>query len=1237
MHEGSQLKLVTRIDISGATVTQSGMLTYNGSAQTPAFTVVVNGTTLTPGVDYTVSGSQINAGTYTGASAATIRGIGGYSGTASGSWSIAKANPALGTHYTSDIAAARTYDGGAKAVMVTASGSYAGLGAAAITYTGTGGTTYGPSTTAPIGAGSYTVSVTFDEGVNFNAATTAVALGTITVMKAAAPTGVDQTRYVSQNNVRNYDFDLTTLLPDVSPLALGTVTYAVASVANGDGVLETVPSGAVASPLSLSVANVTGAGKTAILTMVISSTNYSDFTAHITVETVSKIPVTISAIMSGGVYNGNGYGYTSATVKNSANDQPVTGLLPEALYESTDGGGYSSSTAPANAGAYKLTLSIPASNPDYCGSEVFSFAITPKMVTVKADDKTITRGDALPAPTVSYSGFIGPDNEANVLASQATARFNVANSNTAGISTIDFATQAVLNGTNGANYTLDHQNGTLTVNLAIGDSGALAVDPGYLMLEKSDSGTLTARINGEPVPAAIPVTWSSSNESVAMVADGMVTAIGAGSCYVTAAVTVDGEKYSASALIDVVDDTSSERDIDRAHLEQTTVTVNILSDIGAKVGLVYETQPEASRQLNPLQSRAPAMSSPITMDGYTINLLSDKKDKQGNDVPLTPALDAEIRRYFEISLTDDRTVEIVRKAGENFSKIKASYKFRIELVKGDHKITIPEALTVKVAKTAPVIKAGAHKFNTFFDDHKLRLTLTSVNGRVISAEAVQGTKNPLPDWIKLDSDMTIMLNTATYNTYAKKPTSAKIDLMVTVEGYDPVPFTLTVSAARTVPGLKLSVTSVTVMSNEALSQGVAMKVLTKSAKDTLVGIGVTYLTLNDSTYEVKDYDPATGGFILAVKANQTPAAKTLTLQAEIMGTAQAIPLTLKTAVYAATKVPTIKASAGTVTLNTELGIGNDIATVKLTPTPTDLNLASLRVVAIKEGKVDAPSDVLEIDLSADGRSVTIKSNNITPPGKTYTVTLQTDEVFGAKQVPAKISITVKTLALGKGVVTATISAKGKLNTINPDSTITITPKFKNYNGTVDASAFIITATDSKKNPIADAGSWFTLSANGDGSFTLGFDKDAWAQGLIRPEYKYTVKLPQMTAIGEKPLAKDASVSFTVAQGAVKFTQSVKTVTLYKANAHSSAMVTISTGGVPLPDSARVVIDKAATSPFEILPLGNGQYAIRFKGYVPAAKAGTVKLNVYLEGNYDPATDAVGAKANGSVSVSVKLN
>ena len=80
------------LSIAGAKVSVSGSCTYNGKAQQPAVSVVLNGKTLAQGTDYTLSyANNTNAGT----ASVTVKGTGDYKGTATGSFTIAKANQSL--------------------------------------------------------------------------------------------------------------------------------------------------------------------------------------------------------------------------------------------------------------------------------------------------------------------------------------------------------------------------------------------------------------------------------------------------------------------------------------------------------------------------------------------------------------------------------------------------------------------------------------------------------------------------------------------------------------------------------------------------------------------------------------------------------------------------------------------------------------------------------------------------------------------------------------------------------------------------------------------------------------------------------------------------------------------------------------------------------------------------------------------------------------------------------------
>ncbi len=83
-----------KVDISSATVSKIADLTYNGSAHTPAPTVTLGGKTLVRGIDYTLSYSDnTNAGTAT----VTITGKGGYTGTKSVTFTIARRTIAIPT------------------------------------------------------------------------------------------------------------------------------------------------------------------------------------------------------------------------------------------------------------------------------------------------------------------------------------------------------------------------------------------------------------------------------------------------------------------------------------------------------------------------------------------------------------------------------------------------------------------------------------------------------------------------------------------------------------------------------------------------------------------------------------------------------------------------------------------------------------------------------------------------------------------------------------------------------------------------------------------------------------------------------------------------------------------------------------------------------------------------------------------------------------------------------------
>lgn len=326
--------------------------------------------------------------------------------------------------------------------------------------------------------------------------------------------GVDQTYEVVKNNEHTYIFDLTTLLPGISPPEqYKSVVYNVSSVTNNDGVLASLPPVGMinGTTLSLEVADVALKDKEAQIVISFTSDNHTIGNALITVKTVEKIPVDITNVfMNGGVYNGSAYAYGGTPVFTpNSGGSPVTVTSCDTLYESTDGRGYYSSAAPVEAGTYRLTLSVPKDNSQYTGSTSYLFNISKRPVTVRAKDFNIKKGEPLPTPTVSYTGFIGADSQENALAEQATPKLNIPDANTVGTSVIDFQNYAVLNGTIGVNYILNHVNGVMTINSggsgSTGDSSndrSISGTTQYLDVKNSNTSNI-------PIRAVMPLSGTT--------------------------------------------------------------------------------------------------------------------------------------------------------------------------------------------------------------------------------------------------------------------------------------------------------------------------------------------------------------------------------------------------------------------------------------------------------------------------------------------------------------------------------------------------------------------------------------------------------------------------------------------------------------------------------------------------------------------------------------------------------
>ncbi|GHV30515.1 hypothetical protein FACS1894177_03220 [Bacteroidia bacterium] len=376
--------------------------TYNGTAQTPALTVTDgNLGTLALNTDY--ENATYSSNTNAGTASASITGKGNYTGTASVNFSIAPAT-LTATNATLD---AKTYDG---TIAATVSGvTFTGLQNNETLTLGTDFTAEANYYTTEAGTNrTATVTVTlsntakaknYDFSVNGNI----IGLSNQTIGKATT-SGVNQTQGVHKNHAQNVDFDLATLWTEPeSPKTLGTVTYSPVITANADGVLGTL-SYTSGNILALPVQSVSTAGKTATVTVTVSSTNYADFTATITIKTEDTQDdadiATVKSLVEGDYTTTQVSAPTQAAAKSvvegiiNALGSSLNGVTPtvnDGTFTAATAGTPSSLNGTNGSYTFTVTLSKGYGTPQTTGTLTLTITATPYDATQDNADITFAK------------------------------------------------------------------------------------------------------------------------------------------------------------------------------------------------------------------------------------------------------------------------------------------------------------------------------------------------------------------------------------------------------------------------------------------------------------------------------------------------------------------------------------------------------------------------------------------------------------------------------------------------------------------------------------------------------------------------------------------------------------------------------------------------------------------------------------------------------------------------------
>ena len=587
--------------------------------------------------------------------------------------------------------------------------------------------------------------------------------------------------------------------------------------------------------------------------------------------------------------------------------------------------------------------------------------------------------------------------------------------------------------------------------------------PETMEVDGRTGDTLTFAAVVQPEGAETKVKWSSGTPAVAQVdQDGVVTLLTSGTTVIKAAAT-DGSRVTAQVTLNVIARDYAPR------LGDSTLTLNSVSSAGVDVALV---------------------------ESYGNQILSVSVDDERFDVEYADNL---------LTLTSREAVA------------RGTYRMTLETVCDDGR-TYSYPITVRVIQTLPRLTVRqSQRFNLFYRDSQATLTITG--GEVESAELTGNS-----DFVLENEDGEWVIRYADPENAPAKP-STRATLSVSFAGYNiPVTRALTIGTVNTAPKLKLNPTSSTL--NTALNPDWSVETVLSGAD-------------GESLYAYTDtpgVDVALSGNVLTLTLTE---AKNVSANVYVQDDNWTKPVKLTHRVTVTNRLPTLRAAAGTLKLNSWfpsetastgmiLSQGNvSLTDVELTPAAREgtaaraesdkLNVyydadsgeivAEIADPGIKNGTYSfACTGILESGTEISGGTVRVTVSNTLPRARLSAAMVRLNrQLAGEESIAVKVTLTggdgyaiegfeelPDCLDYADGILTATIpnadftggsyvlnaivsrngetatlpagvilrvqvydrapsfrlTAKGKLDVLNPVSEIIYTPRLTNAQGTV---------------------------------------------------------------------------------------------------------------------------------------------------------------------------------------------
>lgn len=652
-------------------------------------------------------------------------------------------------------------------------------------------------------------------------------------------------------------------------------------------------------------------------------------------------------------------------------------------------------------------------------------------------------------------------------------------------------------------------------------------------ISAEDGDTLRFKASTLPAEAVSPVQWRSSDEKVAVVDGGLVTLVGSGRAVITAQ-AMDGGKKEASVTLNVTYQDRTPR------LVSTTVSLNGASTQGAELELA-ENYGNLIRKVslnddrftagyeNGILTIAPAQF--VSKGTYPVTLTVECGNRKSYDYDLTvkvtvalPKLtvkqDGKVNLFYKdcsamLVISGGEIESVEPRLNEDFNLFwsegnrclidystagmtadKPNTKATLSVTFAGYNTPVTKTINIATENKAPklTLNPSASVVNTEWGGTAL-YACAQLPGDFTNYVKVTWDDNPNVEEVKLSS------NTVTIGLKeGAKSTTVNLHIQ-DVSWRRPVKLTHKITVTSKAPAIKLSTTTLKLNRVFPWMQAAASVTLNQG------NLNVSGIRFESVPEELRvRYE---GTRILAQsKDGQTMPAKgkyTIAYYAQVeTGGNDAYEIPGKLTVQVEEKIPTVKLSSSTVKLNKRLA-GKETATVKVSVSdPEHYHLQYF--ASLPEGA--------SYDSSTGELTVTLTESTMN--GGTFQLNglkLWMNGLAPSAELDMPLTLKIQTYDKDPSF---RLSAKGKLDVLNPASEIVYTPKLTNCLGAPTAVELT-----------GDNAGLFHVSLDSEGKIHLTLSKSG-EHYSTKTVYKVT---PVLTACGQK--ITGAALSVKVTQSAFK--------------------------------------------------------------------------------------------------------